>query len=150
MWKSFKTQHGRILIDPAIFAATGHHFTGKTKNKKIKNADVRVWGDARGDQKQGTLFGLILCLPEAVCLSQALAPTYIFCNKQIFPGRDLTTLRFKIDQWKEYSHWSLVSPATALSICCQSGFQNKEFSLFVKVKTIRQGNSYGSVIRHVK
>ena len=44
--KSFKTQHGRIPIDPAILAAIGHRFIAKTK--KTKNAD---W-----DQKPETHF----------------------------------------------------------------------------------------------
>ena len=34
--KSFKTQHGRIPIDPAILAAIGHRFIAK----KTKNADA--------------------------------------------------------------------------------------------------------------
>ena len=55
MKKSFKTQHGRIPIDTAILAAIGHCFIAK--EKKIKNADARVWGDARGDQKPKTFFG---------------------------------------------------------------------------------------------
>ena len=50
MKKSFKTQHDRIPIDPAILAAIGHRFIAK-KIQKIKNADAQVWGDARGDQK---------------------------------------------------------------------------------------------------
>ena len=49
----FKTQHGRIQIDPAIFAAIGHRFIAK--KKKTKNADT--WVDARGDQKPETFFG---------------------------------------------------------------------------------------------
>ena len=48
---SFKTQHGRIPIDPAISAAIGHRFIAHKKEQKIKNAEARVWGDARGDQK---------------------------------------------------------------------------------------------------
>ena len=35
----FKTQHGRIPIDPAILAAIGHRF--RAIKKKIKNAGVR-------------------------------------------------------------------------------------------------------------
>ena len=42
-------------IDPAILAAIGHRFIAK-QNKKIKNGDARVWGDARGDQKPETFF----------------------------------------------------------------------------------------------
>ena len=59
--KSFKTQHGRIAIDPAILAAVGNCFIAKKKKrKKTKNADVWFWGDARGDQKQDAfIFGLI-------------------------------------------------------------------------------------------
>ena len=53
--KSFETQHGRIAIDPAILAAILHRFIAI--KKKIQNADVRVWGDARGDQKPETFFG---------------------------------------------------------------------------------------------
>ena len=66
--KSFKTQHGRIPIDPAILAAIGHRFIAK-KNKN-KNADARVWGDTRGDQKPETLFwpnGYILELCSYFC-----------------------------------------------------------------------------------
>ena len=36
--KSFKTQHGRIPIDPAMLAAIGHRFIAPNK-KKIKNAE---------------------------------------------------------------------------------------------------------------
>ena len=54
--KSFKC--GRIPIDPAILAAIGHRFIAKKKKKKTKNADARVWGDARGDQK---LVGNLFC-----------------------------------------------------------------------------------------
>ena len=50
--KSFKTQHCRILMDPAILAAIGHCFIAK--QKKILNADARVRGNARGDQKLET------------------------------------------------------------------------------------------------
>ena len=49
MWKRRLKQHGRIPIDPAILAASGHRFIAKQK-KKIKNANARDWGDARGDQ----------------------------------------------------------------------------------------------------
>ena len=31
--KLFKTQHGRILIDPAILAPIGHRFIAKSKSK---------------------------------------------------------------------------------------------------------------------
>ena len=41
MKKSFKTQHGRIPIDPAILAAVGHHFIAKNKRQN-KNAGTRV------------------------------------------------------------------------------------------------------------
>ena len=51
----FKTQHGRIPMDPAILAAIGHCFIAK--QKKIKNTDARLWGDAHGDQKSETFFG---------------------------------------------------------------------------------------------
>ena len=60
MWKkSLKAQQGKNPIDPAILAEIGHRFIAK-KNKKNKNADARVWGDARGDQKRETFF----CLPK--------------------------------------------------------------------------------------
>ena len=56
MWKtSFKTQRGRIPIDPAILVAIGYRFIAN--KKKIKNADARVWGDAHRDQKPETFFG---------------------------------------------------------------------------------------------
>ena len=53
--KSFKTQHSRIPVDPAIWAAIEHRFIAK--KIKIKNADARVWGDTLGDQKPETFFG---------------------------------------------------------------------------------------------
>ena len=34
--KSFKTQHGRIPIDPAILPAIGHGFIAQKKKKKLK------------------------------------------------------------------------------------------------------------------
>ena len=52
--KSFKIQHGRIPINPAVLAATGHRFYSNNKNQKIKNADARVWGDGHRDQKLET------------------------------------------------------------------------------------------------
>ena len=52
---SFKAQHGRIPIDPAILAAIEHRFIAP-KKKEIKNADAQVWGDVRGDQKPETFF----------------------------------------------------------------------------------------------
>ena len=55
--KSFKTQHGRIPINPAIFAAIGHRFITK---KKTKNADALVWGDAHRDQKPEIFWVLVL------------------------------------------------------------------------------------------
>ena len=36
-------------IDPPILAAIGHRFIEEKKH--LKNADSRVWGDARRDQK---------------------------------------------------------------------------------------------------
>ena len=56
MWKkSFKAQHGRIPIDPAILAANWTSFHSPPK-KKIKNADARVWGNVCGEQKPETFF----------------------------------------------------------------------------------------------
>ena len=53
LWKkSFKTQHGRIRIDPAILPAIGHRFIA---NKK---GDTQVWGDTCGDKKPETVFFL--------------------------------------------------------------------------------------------
>ena len=54
--KLFKAQHGRIPIDPAILAAIEHRFIAKQKTK-IKNANARVWGYARGNQKPETFLG---------------------------------------------------------------------------------------------
>ena len=54
MWKSLLKQHGRNPIDPAILAAIRHRLVAN--KKKTKNADARVWGDARRDQKPETLF----------------------------------------------------------------------------------------------
>ena len=42
----FKTQSGRIPINPAILAAIGHCFIAITKN-----ADTRVWGDVLRNQR---------------------------------------------------------------------------------------------------
>ena len=53
--KSFKKQHGRIPIDPAILAAIRRRFIAK-------NADALIGGDAHGDQKPETLFGLFLSI----------------------------------------------------------------------------------------
>ena len=61
MWtKSFKAQHDRVPIDPAILAAIGHRFIAQ--KKIIKYSDALVWGDVRGDQKPGTFLGMMwLC-----------------------------------------------------------------------------------------
>ena len=42
--KSFKTQHGRIPINPATLAAIGHRFIAKKNNSKIiqNAADARL------------------------------------------------------------------------------------------------------------
>ena len=48
------TNRANIPIDPAIVAATGHHFIAN--KKKIKNADARVLGDARRDAETGYYF----------------------------------------------------------------------------------------------
>ena len=59
---SFKTQHGRIPIDPAIVAAIGHRFTAKNWRIfffKLK-CDGQVWGDMRGDQKPDTFLALFI------------------------------------------------------------------------------------------
>ena len=55
--KSFKVQQGRILINPAILGCNWkymYHFIAKKQKLKIKNANARVWGDAREDQKPKT------------------------------------------------------------------------------------------------
>ena len=39
-------ESGSKIIDPANLAAIGHRFKAK-KQKKTKNADARVWGNAR-------------------------------------------------------------------------------------------------------
>ena len=57
--KSFKTQHGRIPIDPVILAAIGHRFYFIAKNNLRKKSDTQVWGDACGDEKPETFLGLI-------------------------------------------------------------------------------------------
>ena len=46
----FKTQHGRIPMDPTIVDAIGHRFMGGGgggggRRKKTKNADEQVWAD---------------------------------------------------------------------------------------------------------
>ena len=65
--KSFKNHRGRIPIDTAFFAAIGK-----------KNDNVRVWGDARRDQKPETSFlawGYIQYLP-----SDSSIVTSIYCT----------------------------------------------------------------------
>ena len=50
--KLFKSQHGRIPIDPAILVPIGHHFLAKKENNN-KNAD------ARGDQNPEPFLGAL-------------------------------------------------------------------------------------------
>ena len=57
--KSFKTQHGRIPIDPAILSAIGHRFIAQ-KKQKTKNAGMRVWGNASREQKQENFLGSLI------------------------------------------------------------------------------------------
>ena len=53
--KLFKTQRGRIPFNPAILAAIVHRFIAQ--REKSKNADERIWDDARRDQKPETFLG---------------------------------------------------------------------------------------------
>ena len=66
----FKTQRGIILINPEIFAAKGHCF--RAKKKKTKNADVRICGDARWDQKHQQLFCLALYFSLLISTSRMI------------------------------------------------------------------------------
>ena len=47
--KSFKTQHGRIAIDPAILAAIGHRFIANKKKRKLKMRTRRLRPATRAD-----------------------------------------------------------------------------------------------------
>ena len=60
MWKG-RLKHSTavfklIHLQFQILAATEYRFIAKQK-QKIKNADARVWDDARGDQKPESFCG---------------------------------------------------------------------------------------------
>ena len=63
MKKSLEAQHGGIPIDAANFWLQ-LDIVSLQKTKKKKNADERVWGDARGDQKPETYFVALRFDPE--------------------------------------------------------------------------------------
>ena len=68
------------------------------KKKKIKNAEARVWGDARGDQKlEAFLRGLMLCC----ILSSRLTPSKYHSLKVFY---HLTGIIIK---YKEFFHLNL-------------------------------------------